>query len=118
MRPCAFHAARKRREMTPMVPQTRSEEMPVRLRSQVKTTPSPQMVVRKETNETASDSLRARVCVAFHSLRQERGGKERRSREGGTHRSAGTGTPRELTQLKMCGAWPDRARDRSMRELA
>ena len=41
-----------------------------------------------------------------------------REGEKGTYRSEGTGTPRELTQPKMRGAWPVRARARSMRELA
>ena len=47
---------------------------------------------------------------------RERRGERRGEKE--TYRSEGTGTPRELTQPKMRGAWPVRARASSMRELA
>ena len=44
--------------MNPMLVQTRSAEMPVMLRSQVKTMPSLQIVVRKVIQEKASAILR------------------------------------------------------------
>ena len=80
-----------------MVPQTRSEEMPVRSSSHVKTTPSPQMVVRNVTKETASESLLARFVSVSEKLEAEKGGYE-------TYRRAGTGTPRPFTQPNMRGA--------------
>lgn len=59
--------------MTPMVAQTRRAEMPVRFRSQVKTMPSPQMLVRKVTNDTASESLER--VVSAESVKEEKGEK-------------------------------------------
>jgi hypothetical protein len=43
--------------MKPTEPQTRRADIPVRLRSHVKTTPSPQIVVKNVRKETANDNL-------------------------------------------------------------
>lgn len=56
--PRATYAMRKRREISPMLVQTSSAEMPVMFSSQVNTMPSPQMVVRNVRHEKASASLR------------------------------------------------------------
>ena len=42
-----------------MEPQTRRADMPTRLRSHVKTTPDPQIVVKKVRNEAARDMLQS-----------------------------------------------------------
>ncbi|KAJ3505853.1 hypothetical protein NLJ89_g7193 [Agrocybe chaxingu] len=78
--------------MSPMDVQTRSAEMPVMLSSQVKTMPDPQIVVRKVRQE----KRRAMLVIE----------------------SAGTGTPRLLTHPNTFGAFPERARDNNIRELA
>lgn len=59
-RPCAWYAHRKRSDMSPMEPHTNSAEMPVRFSSHVKTTPSPQIVVRNVRKDTASETLHGR----------------------------------------------------------
>lgn len=107
VRPCARHAARKRSEMGPMEPHTSSAEMPVRSSSHVNTTPSPQIVVRNVRKDTASAILPARQS------QQRIIGREKPA-----YTSAGTGTPRLFTQPKTRGAWPLRASESSMRELA
>lgn len=57
-RPCARQAARKRSEIAPMEIQTRSAEIPARLRSQVKTTPADQMDVKKDIKDAANARLK------------------------------------------------------------
>ena len=90
----------------PIDPQTSNAEILVIFNSYVKTTPSPQIDVRKVTNETANATQLVRVDLSARWPSCK------------TEIKAGTGTPLLFTQPNIRGAWPDLAKDNNIRELA
>ena len=93
-----------------MLVHTSSAEMPVMLSSQVKTMPSPQIVVRKVRQANPRDNLATSAQKYFAVWTG--------IKTIVAHSKAGTGTPRLFTHPNIRGAYPSLARDRSIRELA
>jgi hypothetical protein len=92
-----------------MLVQTSSADIPVTLSNHTNTTPSPQIVVRNVKHERVRDILEEE---------ENRLISDPEDVNTYTYKSAGTGTPRLFTRPKILGAWPERASDISIRELA